>query len=184
MAKQQAVLQTSQAHLKRILPLAAANAVGQRDKDNAIGTVQSAEAQAQVRKAELGPGFHEDRFPQRTADSRKGTLELFQLRFQNGIISEVDLNQAESEYEDALARLPDIERAIGQTENALSVLLGRNPGPIPRGLPLDALILPAVPAGVPSELLERRPDIRRAEQALIAANARIGVANCTFRRSR
>ena len=117
---------------------------------------------------------------QRTADSRKGTLELFQLRFQNGIISEVDLSQAESEYEDALARLPDIERAIGQTENALSVLLGRNPGPIPRGLPLDALILPAVPAGVPSELLERRPDIRRAEQLLIAANARIGVAKSLY----
>jgi outer membrane protein, multidrug efflux system len=117
---------------------------------------------------------------QRTADSRKGTLELFQLRFQNGIISEVDLSQAESEYEDALARLPDIERAIGQTENALSVLLGRNPGPIPRGLPLDALVLPAVPAGVPSELLERRPDIRRAEQTLIAANARIGVAKSLY----
>jgi multidrug efflux system outer membrane protein len=117
---------------------------------------------------------------QRTADSRKATLELFRLRFQNGIISEVDLSQAESEYEDALARIPDIERAIGQTENALSVLLGRNPGPIPRGLPLDALILPAVPAGVPSELLERRPDILRAEQALIAANARIGVAKSLY----
>jgi multidrug efflux system outer membrane protein len=117
---------------------------------------------------------------QRTADSRRGTLELFELRFQNGIISEVDLSQAESEYEDALARLPDIERAIGQTENALSVLLGRNPGPIPRGLPLDALILPAVPAGVPSGLLERRPDILRAEQTLIAANARIGVAKSLY----
>ena len=117
---------------------------------------------------------------QRTAESRKGTLELFQLRFQNGIISEVDLSQAESEYEDAQARIPDIERAIGQTENALSVLLGRNPGAIPRGLPLDALILPAVPAGVPSELLERRPDIRQAEQLLIAANARIGVAKSLY----
>ena len=117
---------------------------------------------------------------QSTADSRKATLELFQLRFQNGIISEVDLSQAESEYEDALARIPDIERAIGQTENALSVLLGRNPGPIPRGLPLDALILPAVPEGVPSDLLDRRPDIRGAEQLLIAANARIGVAKSLY----
>jgi outer membrane protein, multidrug efflux system len=117
---------------------------------------------------------------QRTADSRKGTLELFQLRFQNGIISEVDLSQAESEYEDALARIPDFERTIGQTENALSVLLGRNPGPIARGLTLDELILPVVPAGVPSELLERRPDIRSAEQALIAANARIGVAKSLY----
>jgi multidrug efflux system outer membrane protein len=117
---------------------------------------------------------------QRTAESRKGTLDLFQLRFQNGIISEVDLSQAESEYEDAVARIPDIERAVGQTENALSVLLGRNPGPIPRGLTIDELALPAVPAGVPSELLERRPDIRQAEQQLIAANARIGVAKSLY----
>jgi len=117
---------------------------------------------------------------QRTADSRKDTLDLFQMRFQNGIISEVDLSQAESEYEDALARIPDIERAIGQTENALSVLLGRNPGAIPRGLTIDELVLPAVPAGVPSELLERRPDIRQAEQLLIAANARIGVAKSLY----
>jgi multidrug efflux system outer membrane protein len=116
----------------------------------------------------------------RTADSRRNTLDLFQLRFQNGIISEVDLSQAESEYEDAVARIPDIERAIGQTENALSVLLGRNPGPIPRGLTIDELTLPTVPAGVPSELLERRPDIRQAEQLLIAANARIGVAKSLY----
>jgi multidrug efflux system outer membrane protein len=116
----------------------------------------------------------------RTAESRRSTLELFGLRFQNGIISEVDLSQAESEYEDAAARIPDIERAIGQTENALSVLLGRNPGPIPRGLTIDELALPAVPAGMPSELLERRPDIRQAEQVLIAANARIGVAKSLY----
>jgi multidrug efflux system outer membrane protein len=117
---------------------------------------------------------------QRTAESRRHTLELFRLRFQNGIISEVDLSQAESEYEDALARIPDIERAIGQTENALSVLLGRTPGGIPRGLSLDELIMPAVPAGLPSDLLERRPDIRQAEQLLIAANARIGVAKSLY----
>jgi multidrug efflux system outer membrane protein len=115
-----------------------------------------------------------------TAETRKQTLDLFQLRFQNGIISEVDLSQAESEYEDALARIPDFERAIGQTENSLSVLLGRNPGAIPRGLTIDELVLPAVPAGAPSELLERRPDIRQAEQLLIAANARIGVAKALY----
>lgn len=117
---------------------------------------------------------------QRTAGSRRDTLEIFRLRFRNGIISEVDLSQAESEYEDAVARIPDIERAIGQTENALSVLLGRTPGGIPRGLSLDELILPAVPAGLPSDLLERRPDIRQAEQLLIAANARIGVAKSLY----
>jgi len=115
-----------------------------------------------------------------TAQSRKNTLELFQLRFDKGIISEVDLSQARSEYEDALARIPEFERAIYQTENALSVLLGRNPGPIPRGLSIDELILPAVPSGMPSELLERRPDIRQAEQRLIAANANIGVAKSLY----
>ena len=117
---------------------------------------------------------------QSTAKTRKDTLDLFQLRFDKGIISEVDLSQAEAEYEDAMARIPDIERAIGQRENALSVLLGRNPGTIPRGLTIDELILPAVPAGVPSDLLERRPDIRRAEQTLVAANARIGVAKSLY----
>jgi multidrug efflux system outer membrane protein len=115
-----------------------------------------------------------------TAESRKNTLDLFQLRFQKGVISEVDLSQAQSEYEDALARIPDFERAIGQTENALSVLLGRNPGPITRGLSIDELILPGVPAGLPSDLLEQRPDIRRAEQLLIAANANIGVAKSLY----
>ena len=116
----------------------------------------------------------------RTAETRKETLDLFQLRFEKGIISEVDLSQAESEYQDSLARIPELERAIGQTENALSILLGRNPGPIQRGLTIDELILPAVPAGMPSDLLERRPDIRRAEQTLIAANARIGVAKSLY----
>ncbi len=116
----------------------------------------------------------------RTAQSRKETLDLFQLRFDKGIISEVDLSQAHSEYEDALARIPEFERAIAQLENALSVLLGRNPGPIRRGLSIDELILPAVPTGLPSELLERRPDIRLAEQLLISANARIGVARSLY----
>jgi outer membrane protein, multidrug efflux system len=138
-----------------------------------VGAVSAAYVDIRALDKQLG-------ITQRTAASRKSTLELFQLRFQNGIISEVDLSQAESEYEDALARIPDIERGIGQTENALSVLLGRNPGPIPRGLTLDELVLPMVPSGVPSELLERRPDILRAEQTLIAANARIGAAKSLY----
>ncbi len=115
-----------------------------------------------------------------TAETRKQTRDLFQLRFDKGIISEVDLSQAESEYQDALARIPVIEQAIAQSENALSILLGRNPGPIPRGLSIDELTPPAVPAGLPSDLLERRPDIRAAEQSLVAANARIGVAKSLY----
>jgi multidrug efflux system outer membrane protein len=107
-------------------------------------------------------------------------LDLFQLRFDKGIISEVDLSQAQSEYADALARIPDFERTIGRTENALSTLLGRNPGPISRGLSIDELIMPAVPSGLPSDLLERRPDIRQAEQLLIAANANIGVTKSLY----
>ena len=117
---------------------------------------------------------------QGTAESRRQTRDMFQLRFDKGIISEVDLSQAEAEYQDALARLPEFELAIARAENALSVLLGRNPGSIPRGLPIDQLILPEVPSGLPSDLLTRRPDIRAAEQTLVAANARIGVAKSLY----
>ena len=85
-----------------------------------------------------------------------------------------------SEYQEARARIPELQRAIGQRENALSVLLGRNPGPIRRGGTITDLKLPQVPGGLPSDLLTRRPDIRQAEQDLIAANARIGVARAAY----
>jgi multidrug efflux system outer membrane protein len=117
---------------------------------------------------------------QSTVETRRQTRDLFQLRFDKGILSEVDLSQAEAEYQDALARLPEIELAIARTENGLSVLLGRNPGSIPRGLTIDEIILPQVPSGLPSDLLERRPDIRAVEQALVAANAQIGVAKSLY----
>jgi len=117
---------------------------------------------------------------QRTAETRNQTLDLFKLRLDRGIIPEIDVSQAEAEYEDALARIPEIELAIARAENALSVLLGRNPGEIARGLTIDELILPEVPSGLPSDLLEKRPDIRAAEQDLVAANARIGVARSLY----
>ncbi len=116
----------------------------------------------------------------RTAASREHTLRLFRLRFDRGLVSELELRQVESEYMAALATIPFLEKLIAQQEDALSVLLGRNPGPIPRGRSLDQLVLPAVPAGLPSDLLRRRPDIRQAEQNLIAANARIGVARALY----
>ncbi|MBI5062126.1 MAG: efflux transporter outer membrane subunit [Desulfatitalea sp.] len=115
-----------------------------------------------------------------TAASRKATLELFNMRFSQGITSELDLSQIQSQYEDAMARIPDYEAAIARTENALSILLGRNPGPIARGLSIDQLVLPPVPAGVPSDVLARRPDILLAEQSLVAANASIGVAKSAY----
>lgn len=115
-----------------------------------------------------------------TTKSRYDSLQVFQLRFKGGAVSQLELAQNQSEYAQALASIPQIENQIAQTENALSVLIGRNPGPIPRGRSIDQLAPPAVPAGLPSELLERRPDLRQAEAQLVAANARIGVARAAY----
>ncbi|MRR33553.1 efflux transporter outer membrane subunit [bacterium] len=117
---------------------------------------------------------------QATVKSREESYRIFMLRFDGGIVSELELSQVKSQYEEALATIPVIEKAIVQQENALSVLLGRNPGPIPRGKTIDELVLPLVPAGLPSDLLARRPDIRQAEQNLISANAQIGVAKAQY----
>ncbi len=117
---------------------------------------------------------------QSTAKSREESYNIFELRFSGGIISELELSQVNSQYEEALAAIPVIRKSIAQQENALSVLLGRNPGPIPRGKTIDQLALPLVPAGLPSDLLARRPDIRQAEQNLISANAQIGVAKAQY----
>jgi outer membrane protein, multidrug efflux system len=116
----------------------------------------------------------------RTAKTREDAYKLFKLRYEGGVISELELNQVKSEYEQALATIPQIQKQVAFQENALSQLLGRNPGPITRGKSIDELVLPAVPAGLPSELLEKRPDIRQVEQNLIAANARIGVARAQY----
>jgi multidrug efflux system outer membrane protein len=116
----------------------------------------------------------------RTAASRRAALELFELRYKGGVVSLVEVAQIRSEYEAAVAAIPAIERAIAQTENALSILVGRNPGPIVRGKSIDELQDVAVPAGIPSDLLVRRPDIRQAEQSLIAANANIGAARALY----
>jgi outer membrane protein, multidrug efflux system len=115
-----------------------------------------------------------------TAKSREESVRLFDLRFKGGNISEMELSQVKSEYYVALAAIPDLEKRVRQQENFINLLLGRNPGPIERGKVIDAIALPAVPAGLPSDLLARRPDIRQAEQSLIAANARIGVAKAQY----
>jgi outer membrane protein, multidrug efflux system len=117
---------------------------------------------------------------QRTSQSLGEAARLQRVRFEEGAVPQSDYLQAESQYRDAAARVPELEREIAQQENFISVLLGRNPGPIARGRDIDALLFPAVPEGLPASLLERRPDIRQAEQNLIAANANIGVAKAAY----
>jgi outer membrane protein, multidrug efflux system len=116
----------------------------------------------------------------RTKDAYGESVRLFELQHQHGVVSRMTVEQARTQYETAAAAVPAIESAIAQTENALSVLLGRNPGPIPRGLSIQALTLPPVPSGIPSKVLEQRPDLRQAEQTLVAANARIGAAKALY----
>jgi outer membrane protein, multidrug efflux system len=115
-----------------------------------------------------------------TTKTRADSLHVFELRFKGGAVSQLEVAQNQSEYAQALASIPEIEDQIAQTENGLSVLLGRNPGPILRGRSIDQLAPPPIPAGLPSELLERRPDLRQAEAQLAAANARIGVAKAAY----
>jgi len=113
----------------------------------------------------------------RTLASNEETLRLARRRFDQGIISELDVRQFESEVANPAARVADFERQIAQKENQLSVLVGRNPGAVPRGQGLTGTLAPlAIPAGLPASLIDRRPDVRQAEQQLHAALARIGVA--------
>ena len=116
-----------------------------------------------------------------TYDSRSESYRLAILRFEGGLTSELDARQAEAEMEVAAARVVQYELAVALQENLLSILIGRPPGDIPRGTLLSDLFLsPMVPAGLPSQLLEQRPDILAAEYNLIAANAQIGVAKAAF----
>jgi len=117
---------------------------------------------------------------QRTLETYGESARLYQLQFKYGQTSLMTVAQTQSQYEMAATQIPLIESQIAQVENALSVLLGRNPGPIARGKPIAQLTMPPVPAGLPSELLERRPDLVQAEQQLVAANAQIGAAKAQY----
>ena len=113
----------------------------------------------------------------RTLESRREYLGLARDRFEGGVTPEVDWRQAEAEFFRMQSLLYEIEKLVTQKENELSLLLGRNPGAVPRGRTLDQQpIPPEVPAGLPAALLERRPDVREAEQRLVSATARIGEA--------
>jgi multidrug efflux system outer membrane protein len=117
----------------------------------------------------------------RTLNSRQDSLDLTKTLEQHGINSLLDVRQSEQLVYTAAAEVPDLERQIAQQENAISILLGKNPDDVPRGLKLtDEPHSPEVPVGLPSALLERRPDVREAEANLIAANAQIGVARAAY----
>ena len=109
------------------------------------------------------------------------TYDLFLDRLNLGVASKLETSRALGALSDAQANIPQLESDIVAKENQISTLLGKAPGPIARGKPMyDQVVVPSVPAGLPSTLLERRPDLRQAEQALVSANARMGVAKAEF----
>jgi multidrug efflux system outer membrane protein len=147
-------------------------------REEVISTLVSnvAAAYFQLRELDL-----ELEISRRTLGTRQGSLKLTRSLADHGATSMLDVRQAEQLVFTAAEEIPDLERRIEQEENFISILLGSNPGAIPRGRRLtDQPHAPEVPAGLPSSLLERRPDIRQAEENLIAANARIGVAKAAY----
>jgi multidrug efflux system outer membrane protein len=117
----------------------------------------------------------------KTVAAFQETYDLFKRKLDEGAASALETSYAEAALGQVAAQIPEIERRIEATENQLNLLLGRNPAPIPRGQALATQALPPeIPAGLPSELLQRRPDVRQAEQQLVAANALVGVATANF----
>ena len=117
---------------------------------------------------------------QAAAKNFGATEDLFDLRHRAGLVAKTDVMQIRSQHQQALAAIPAFEQAIAAQENLISILLGRNPGPIPRGRSIDQLVAPVIPADLPSALLQRRPDILQAEQNLVAANANIGATRALY----
>jgi outer membrane protein, multidrug efflux system len=116
-----------------------------------------------------------------TVKAQQDSVKLTNLRVEHGVATKLDVLQAQQVLDSANAQIPDLERRIAQEENAISILLGNYPQAVPRGRPLvEQPLPPEVPPGMPSSLIERRPDIREAEQVLVAANAEIGVAKAQF----
>lgn len=116
-----------------------------------------------------------------TVQTQEDSVKLTTLRVEHGVATKLDVLQAQQTLDTANAQIPDLERQIAQEENAISILLGNYPQGVSRGRPLvEQQLPPEVPGGLPSSLIERRPDIREAEQVLVAANAEIGVAKAQF----
>jgi outer membrane protein, multidrug efflux system len=116
-----------------------------------------------------------------TVKTQQDSVKLTNLRVEHGVATRLDVLQAQQVLDSANAQIPDLERQIAQEENAISILLGNYPQAVPLGRPLvEQPLPPEVPPGLPSSLIERRPDIREAEQVLVSANAEIGVAKAQF----
>jgi len=116
-----------------------------------------------------------------TVSTQTDSVKLTNLRLNRGVATKLDVLQAQQVLDTANAQIPDLERAIAQEENAVSILVGDYPHDVARGLPLvEQTLPPEIPPGLPSSIIERRPDIREAEQILIASNAEIGVAKAQF----
>ena len=122
---------------------------------------------------------HQLELARQAQKNRSDALTLIQKKYEGGAASQLDVARAKAALYDVAGAVPDLERQVAELENATSLLLGRNPGPVTRST-LLALKLPAVPAGIPSDILERRPDVMEAEQNLVSANAKIGVAKAEY----
>jgi len=165
--------------LRRATEAARANLLGAEENRKAVITTLISEvAGAYFSLRELD---YELEISQRTLATRQESLELIKNRQSGGVATLLDLRQGEQLVYTASETIPSLQQQIEQTENEISLLLGRNPGEIVRGRSLTEQDMPPeVPLGLPSALLERRPDIRVAEQSLIAANAQIGVAKAAY----
>jgi outer membrane protein, multidrug efflux system len=165
--------------LRRATEAARADLLASQDAQRFVITTlvsDVATAYFQLRELDL-----ELEISQRTLTTRRDALRLVKLREEGGVAGLMDVRQSEVLLYTAAETIPDVERRIEQTENLISILLGRRPEAVPRGRPLlQQLALPAIPPGLPSSLLERRPDIRQAERQLAAATARIGVAKADY----
>jgi multidrug efflux system outer membrane protein len=116
-----------------------------------------------------------------TVKTQTDSIKLTNSRLNHGVATRLDVLQSQQVLDTANAQIPDLERLIAQEENAISILLGGYPQAVPRGQPLvEQMLPPEVPAGLPSTLIERRPDIREAEQVLVASNAESGIAKAAF----
>jgi outer membrane protein, multidrug efflux system len=150
----------------------------EEDRNTVLATVVSTVATAYLQLRELDLELE---ISQRTLVTREESLRIIKLRADHGVATTLDLRQAEQLVYSARAAIPDLQRSIEQEENLINLLLGQNPAPVPRGRELVAQELtPTVPPGLPSSLLQRRPDIRAAEQSLVAANYSVEAARAAY----